>query len=223
MNSAATDWRRVRRCRLERLARWVVAVMATVLVTLLAIDAARAAPADVPPAAVPYRAMLVRAAHSQWGLNAPIAALAAQVHQESGWRPAAVSRVGARGLAQFMPATASWWCELNGLAAADCQPENPTWALRALVGFDKYLFDRTPRHYSDHDRLWVALRGYNGGLGHWNAEARASGVRQPSREQVDAACGMARRAAVHCAENLGYPRRILIELQPRYLKWGAAL
>ena len=179
--------------------------------------------AQVPAQAARYRAELVRAAHSQWGLDAPVAALAAQVHQESGWRPDAVSHVGARGMAQFMPATATWWCALNGLGAAACQPHNPTWALRALVGYDKYLFDRTPVRYGERDRMWVALRSYNGGLGHWQKEAAVSGAAQPSRAQVDAACGKARRAAVHCKENLGYPHRILTVLQPRYLQWGPGL
>ncbi len=178
---------------------------------------------NIPRAAVRYRSDLVRLARAEWGLNAPIAAFAAQVHQESAWNPQAVSRVGARGLGQFMPATATWWCELNKLSPADCQPHNPTWALRSLVGYDKYLFDRTPTRYSDYDRMWVALRGYNGGLGHWQAEARATGAREPSREQVDAACGKARRAQLHCKENLGYPRRILRELQPRYAAWGPGL
>lgn len=179
--------------------------------------------AQVPAQAARYRAELVRAAHSQWGLDAPVAALAAQVHQESGWRPDAVSHVGARGMAQFMPATATWWCALNGLGAAACQPHNPTWALRAMVGYDKYLFDRTPVRYGERDRMWVALRSYNGGLGHWQKEAAVSGTAQPSRAQVDAACGKARRAAVHCKENLGYPHRILVVLQPRYAAWGPGL
>ena len=179
--------------------------------------------AQVPAQAARDRAELVRAAHSQWGLDAPVAALAAQVHQESGWRPDAVSHVGARGMAQFMPATATWWCALNGLGAAACQPHNPTWALRALVGYDKYLFDRTPVRYGERDRMWVALRSYNGGLGHWQKEAAVSGAAQPSRSQVDAACGKARRAAVHCKENLGYPHHILVVLQPRYAAWGPGL
>ena len=179
--------------------------------------------AQVPQAAQQYRALLVRTAHAVWGLDAPVAALAAQVHQESGWRPDAVSHVGARGMAQFMPATATWWCALNGLGAAACQPHNPTWALRALVGYDKYLFDRTPVRYGERDRMWVALRSYNGGLGHWQKEAAVSGTAQPSRSQVDAACGKARRAAVHCKENLGYPHHILVVLQPRYAAWGPGL
>lgn len=191
--------------------------------------------AQVPAQAVKYRAELVRAAHSQWGLDAPIAALAAQVHQESGWRPDAVSRVGAAGMAQFMPATSAWWCQLNKLSPAQCQPANPVWALRALAGYDKYLWDRVPARFDAHDRLWVALRGYNGGLGHWQAEAKVAqaSLRQaaalmqlqsdtllPSRQAVDAACGRARRHISHCAENLGYPQRILVVLRPRYAAWS---
>ena len=199
------------------------AILVGVAVLSAALGYCRSAQAQVPTAAQPHRALLVRTANSIWGLGAPVAVFAAQVHQESAWKPEAVSRVGARGLAQFMPATASWWCELNKLAPADCQPHNTTWALRALVGYDKYLYDRTPTHYRAYDRMWVALRGYNGGLGHWQREAAVSGAAQPTRQQVDAACGKARRAAGHCRENLGYPQRILVELQPRYLSWGPGL
>ena len=203
---------------------------------------------QIPARAHQYRRMLTQQAYAQWGLDAPIAALAAQVHQESAWRPEAVSRVGARGLAQFMPATARWWCEREGMddepppgrsqggegplggqrnTRSDgawgphaCLPHNPTWALRAMVGYDKFLFDRAPPHLSDFDRLWLALRSYNGGERHWQAEARSTGLREPTREQIDAACGRARRHPKHCAENLGYPRRILLRLQPLYKGWG---
>lgn len=190
---------------------------------LLLAACASLALAQVPPAAQQHKRTLTRAAHSQWGLDAPVAVFAAQVHQESAWRTDALSHVGAQGLAQFMPATARWWCDRTGTAAADCQPTNPTWAMRSLVGYDKWLYDRAPAHYSPRDRMWVALRAYNGGLGHWQREAASTGLAQPSRAQVDAACGKARRAAVHCKENLGYPHRILVVLQPRYLQWGPGL
>lgn len=199
---------------------YVLAALAALL-AVLAFPGKASAQLVPAPQAVKYRADLVRAAHSQWGLDAPIAALAAQVHQESGWNPQAVSHVGAAGMAQFMPATAKWWCDMNDLSAAQCQPTNPTWALRALAGYDKYLYDRTPTRYSRFDRMWVALRGYNGGLGHWTAEARNAA--NGSRQAVDAACGTARRARVHCTENLGYPARILGVLQPRYATWGHSL
>lgn len=176
----------------------------------------------VPQQAQQYRALLVRTAHAAWGLDAPVAVFAAQVHQESAWRPDAVSRVGAQGLAQFMPATAKWISGIDPALAAR-QPYSPSWALRALVTYDRWLYDRTPAHYAPQDRMWVALRGYNGGLGHWQAEAAGTGLARPTRAQVDAACGQARRAAAHCAENLGYPQRILLVIQPRYLQWGPGL
>jgi len=178
--------------------------------------------AQVPAAAQQHRALLTRTAHAVWGLDAPIAVFAAQIHQESAWRPDAVSRVGAAGLAQFMPATSAWIATMDPQLANN-QPFNPAWAMRAMVRYDLQLYQSAPTRYSPYDRMWVALRGYNGGPGHWQAEARASGVREPSREQVDAACGKARRAALHCKENLGYPSRILVVLQPRYASWGPGL
>lgn len=199
----------------------LVLLFVAALCLCMAVLCATSAQAQTPPAASKYRAQLVRAAHTQWGLDAPIAALAAQVHQESAWRPEAVSRVGARGLAQFMPGTATWWCNLNGTPDEQCQPNNPAWALRALVGYDKYLHDRAPARFSAYDRMWVALRAYNGGLGHWQAEAKqATGT---SRQAVDQACGRAKRHPSHCPENLGYPARILGMLQPLYASWGPVL
>lgn len=176
----------------------------------------------MPREALRYQRDLTRAAHATWGLDAPVAAFAAQIHQESGWNPQAVSRVGAKGMAQFMPATAQWWCDLNKLSAEECQPNNPVWAMRSLVGYDRWLFERVRAH-SEFDRLWAALRAYNGGLGHWQQEAKSVGAYSNtpvSRVAIDAACGNARRHVSHCAENLGYPHRILIVLQPRYLRWG---
>jgi soluble lytic murein transglycosylase-like protein len=180
----------------------------------------------VPPAAATYKPMLLRAAHTTWGLDAPVAVLAAQVHQESGWRPNAVSTVGALGLAQFMPATARWWCGVDkastsATAPADCSPTNPTWALRALVGYDRWLYDRLAAAGPEPDRMWATLRAYNGGLGHWLAE-RGHAV-GPGRAAVDAACGTAKRSPQFCPESLGYPRRIMVALQPRYSAWGRAV
>lgn len=203
--------------RLAAVARLIVVIWTIAGLFLLGPPAFAA---DPPRAALQYRAQLTRIAHAEWGLDAPVAAFAAQVHQESGWNPQAVSRVGARGMAQFMPATARWWCDLHGLTAEACQPTNATWSMRALVGYDLWLFQRT-RGPTEFDRFWAALRAYNGGLGHWQAESKVAG--STSRQEVDAACGRARRSATHCPENLGYPRRILLTLQSRYLSWGRGL
>ncbi|HCE7275446.1 TPA: transglycosylase SLT domain-containing protein, partial [Pseudomonas aeruginosa] len=84
----------------------------------------------IPTAAEQYRRTLVRSAHAGWGLSAPIATFAAQVHQESRWRADARSPVGAQGLAQFMPGTAEWIAGLYPAVLGTNQPFNPGWALR---------------------------------------------------------------------------------------------
>ena len=101
----------------------------------------RAAAADIPQGALKHRADLTRNARAVWGLDAPVATFAGQVHQESRWRPEAVSPVGAQGIAQFMPATADWIAEAYP-ALADQQPFNPGWGLRALVTYDRHLWER---------------------------------------------------------------------------------
>jgi len=62
--------------------------------------AAAALPAFVPDRFAPA---LARSAQ-RWSVSAAL--LAAQLHQESGFNPAAVSGAGAQGIAQFMPSTA---------------------------------------------------------------------------------------------------------------------
>lgn len=174
----------------------------------------------IPASAVRYRADLVRSARLSWGMQAPVATFAAQVHQESGWNTQAVSRVGARGLAQFMPATADWIGALSPDLATRA-PENPTWALRALTTYDKWLWDRVQAE-SSCDRMAMALAGYNGGLG-WVYKdqvraAQAGDNRLRWWGQVEKA--NAGRRPADFAENRGYPVRILQVLEPRYALWG---
>jgi soluble lytic murein transglycosylase-like protein len=64
-------------------------------------DGSSALPAFVP---AQYAAALSRAAQ-RWNVSATL--LAAQLQQESGFNPFAVSSAGARGIAQFMPGTAA--------------------------------------------------------------------------------------------------------------------
>ncbi|RZS86055.1 transglycosylase SLT domain-containing protein [Pigmentiphaga kullae] len=181
-----------------------------------------AAAADVPRAALAYRDDLVRNARYAWGLNAPVATFAGQIHQESTWRPDAVSAVGAQGLAQFMPATAAWISRLYP-ALAENRPYNPAWALRALVTYDRWLFDRI-RARDDCERMAMALSAYNGGLG-WISrdQALASSLGLDplawfsSVERVNAG-----RSAANWRENRAYPDRIIRRHQPLYAAagWG---
>jgi soluble lytic murein transglycosylase-like protein len=193
---------------------WAILLLGVLVCCL--IPAKQVHATEIPRQAIQYRADLTRIAQSTWGLNAPVPVFAAQIHQESGWNTDAVSRVGAMGAAQFMPATARWWCALNKLSESDCQPSNVTWSMRALVGYDRWLYERVSGNEAD--RFWASLRSYNGGLGHWQREAALTAIK--TRIAIDAQCGRASRSAIHCAENLGYPDRILNRHQPLYASWG---
>lgn len=187
---------------------------------LLAGEAARGA--EIPRQALAYRGVLIRAARVEWGLNAPVATFAAQVHQESRWREDAKSPVGAQGLAQFMPTTATWWAEMRP-ASGPASPWNPGWALRSLAGYDRWLWERV-RACDDCNRMAMALAGYNGGLG-WVKRDAALAERLgldhltwwDSVETVNAG-----RSASAKRENQGYPNRILRTLEPLYEAsgWG---
>ena len=183
---------------------------------------AHAAEVAIPRAAAQYRAELVRSARVAWGLNAPIAVFAAQVHTESWWRNDTVSHVGAQGLAQFMPATARWLPQVAPETGKPA-PFNPGWSLRALCTYDKWLWDRTDGA-NDFERMAFTLSAYNGGQG-WvsrdKAKARKLGVDDRrwfgAVENVNAG-----RSKAAFRENRNYPRLILEERQYAYIKagWG---
>lgn len=210
------------RRRDDKLFLSAIGVLLSVSFILLGVALAGVAHAQVPSDAHPHRADLTRAARTQWGLDAPVADFAGQVHQESGWRPDAVSRVGAEGMAQFMPATARWWCDLHGMHGAECAPRNPTWALRALVGYDRWLWERIVGTADDCDRMAMTLSAYNGGLG-WvqrdRALASSTGL-DSSRYWGAVETVNAGRAAWAIRENRDYPRRILHRHAPHYAAWG---
>ncbi|EDR7169881.1 transglycosylase SLT domain-containing protein [Salmonella enterica] len=178
--------------------------------------------AEPPTAALKYRSDVIRSARVDWGLNAPVADFAAQLHQESGWDPAARSPVGAEGLAQFMPSTADWIAGLMPHLASR-EPYNPGWAIRALVSYDRWLWSRVAVP-DGCERMAMTLSAYNGGLGWVNRDRRLARTRGlddvrwfGSVETVNAG-----RSAANWRENRHYPQRILRELAPRYLSWGGS-
>ncbi len=200
----------------------------------------RADAADLPQAALKHRAELTRNARVIWGMEAPVATFAAQVHQESRWRTDALSPVGALGMAQFMPATARWITEAYPALALndpcesaardpgrDCParggPMNPSWALRALVTYDRHLWDRI-KAASVCERMAMTLSAYNGGLGWvWRDQklATASGA-DNGRWFGHVERFNAGRSAAAYRENRDYPRVILRAHEPRYIAagWG---
>lgn len=176
---------------------------------------------EIPRSALRHKANLTRIAHAEWGLDAPIATFAAQIQQESGWNSQAVSRVGAKGMAQFMPVTATWWCSKNNISVINCQPTNPIWAMRSLVQYDLWLYKQI-RAVDHCQQMAMTLSAYNGGLG-WvfKDKNRAFGeglnphIYFNQVELVNAG-----RSTANFKENRDYPKRILLKYEPRYLSWG---
>lgn len=190
-------------------------MLLAVVFALLSVASAACAQ-SVPPEAQRYQRTLKREAQRVWGMDAPVATFAAQVHQESRWRQDARSPVGALGLAQFMPATADW---IGGIDAGlrERAPLNPTWALRGLVTYDKWLFDRVKAD-NRCERMAFVLSAYNGGLGWVYKRQRASA--QPG-QCMGATCEI--NPGIHPAnqrENAHYPRVILLKHEPLYHQWG---
>ena len=199
---------------------WVVAFVFAVKACT---PEAKAQAVQVPQAAQQYRSELVRNARAIWGMEAPVATFAAQVHQESAWKPGAVSHVGAQGLAQFMPTTSAWIAGLYPALASN-QPYNPSWSLRALVQYDAWIHARVSAA-TPCDRMAKVLSSYNGGLG-WVQRDEALAKRQGlnfSRWWGHVETVNAGRSAANWRENRDYPRRILQRLEPAYVAagWGA--
>jgi soluble lytic murein transglycosylase-like protein len=165
-----------------------------------------------------YKHQLRQEAHLIWGLDAPVSTFAAQIHQESLWDETAKSPVGAIGLSQFMPATANWISGLHQDLKHN-QPTNPVWAMRALVRYDKFLYERV-KAINQCERMAFALAAYNGGLGWVNKRKEKS--KQPLL-CFDKTCainpGITRS---NQNENAEYPRRILLKYEASYIKdgWG---
>lgn len=177
---------------------------------------------SIPRAALEHRSELIRNARAIMGLNAPVSLIAAQIHQESAWKPNAKSWVGAQGLAQFMPATADWISKLYPELRANT-PYNSSWALRAVVRYDDWLFKRITA--ANNCQRWaMTLSAYNGGLG-WIYKDQALATRRGLNKAMwfgHVATVNSGRSKANWNENRTYPQRIIYTHQPRYLKagWG---
>lgn len=192
----------------------------TPLLLLLGVGLTIPAAAQVPREAAQYQRTLTGNARAVWGLEAPIATFGAQIQQESGWRPTARSAYAA-GLAQFTPDTATWIGSMYPeLAQGDVY--NPAWAMRALVRYDRYLWERFNGADTRCDRMAFTLVAYNGGAGNVQREIHAAILEGKAGGRwwgsVELYC---RRRLDFCTESRGYPLRILRVLEPRYATWGA--
>lgn len=204
--------------------RWnweLILVLVLCAITGALIFAVFARAAEIPRQALQHRALLTREARAVWGFDAPVATFAAQIHQESAWREDAVSKAGAQGLAQFMPTTASWMPQVAP-ETGEPMPFSPSWAIRAMVTYDRWLFRRIGA-WTDCDRWAFTLSAYNGGLG-WVQRDKALTLkkRMDPNKWSHVALHNAGRSASNFRENRGYPTRILGPLTNLYRAagWG---
>lgn len=196
-----------------------LAVFAAMVVALL-LAVPKACAAEIPTAAHKYHRDLVRLAHTEMGLDAPVATLAAQIHQESGWNPSARSPVGALGLSQFMPGTSAWIAGWSAALSSN-QPLNPVWAMRGMIVYDQWHLDRLQAR-GPCDKWAKALSAYNGGLGWVQKDTRlalAKGANPlawfNSVERYNSG-----RSTAAFKENRDYPRKILLRWEPLYVGGG---
>lgn len=175
-----------------------------------------------------YRGIIIRSAYRIHGPGAPIAALAAQVRQESGFKPDATSWVGAQGLTQFMPGTAT---DIARQYPADCAPANPLspqWAVtcrdrlmhQLVLGSSVALAGKGV----DECSVWAfAFRGYNGGPGWMRRDRQLAAARglNPNDWHAVRNLNAGRRESAH-RENREYPERIF-RYEPLYSSWGRTL
>lgn len=181
----------------------------------------------IPERARQYQRQLTAEAHTVFGLQAPVATLAGQLHQESGWSWNVSSGVGAQGLAQFMPATARDMARLYPTELGPADPTNPAWAIKAQTRYMRDLARAAPGR-TECDNWAFALSAYNGGLG-WlqrdQAIARAAGVPADVWFGAVEDTPDKRRAPANVKQNRDYQRRILLTLGPAYdaAAWGRAV
>lgn len=179
---------------------------------------AHGADVRIPDASHQYRRAVERASAQYFGLHAAPARLAAQLHQESGWRPDARSPY-AVGLAQFVPSTAEWLPQVcPELGPFD--PWDPLQSVRAAACYNHWHYRRIEA--ADECARWaMALSAYNGGLGWLQRDRRLAAANGADPDQWFGAVELwTARAAWARAENRGYVLRILKRLEPAYINAG---
>ena len=134
-----------------------------------------------------------------------------QIEVESNCKEGITAFDGGMGLGQFMPDTAEWMQKREKALqdiSAQASPYSPAWSIRALILYDKWLYD------SAHCQGWYfAFRSYNGGVGLLNKDITKAGCCDQAK--VERAC---KRKVIKlksgslldmCQVNISYPAKIL--------------
>lgn len=153
-----------------------------------------------------YWPQVIRESRYHIGMDAPARDFMGQIEIESRCVAGIVSEEGSEGLGQFMPATARWLHarekSLQQIAATP-QPLDPRWSIRAVILFDRWLY----QNISCVDWHYV-YRAYNGGLALMNKEIARAGTCE--YKAVESQCRRAVRQTKTgtlnlCKININYP------------------
>lgn len=88
------------------------------------------------------------------------------IHTESRWNPGAKSPVGARGLTQFMPATARDLANRYPAKLFPPLPDDPVWSIHASAIYLSEGYAALGKYYKVPCNRWGATKtAYNGGRG----------------------------------------------------------
>ena len=215
----------LRRCFVLVVGAWLLIALGLMLFS----SYVNAAEVRIPERCRQYQRLLTAEARNVMGVHAPVAILAAQIHQESACRSDARSAVGALGLTQFMPATAADMGK-HYASLATVNPLHAPWAIAAQVRYMRDLMNARTRRdgytLNACTAWWYGLKDYNGGGG-WTERqrraARAAGIDADIATNLES-FRAGRSPAAH-AENTQYPRRILLTITPAYVAggWGAGV
>jgi len=141
-------------------------------------------------AAIPqkYRAHVIDAGNECQSVSPKL--IAAQIEQESGWDPNAVSKSGALGMAQFMPETwQAWGSDGNGDGNHD--PFEPADAIKSQGRLMCHLVSVADSSDVPGDAIVLALAAYNAG---WSQVVEHEGV-PPFPETVAYVADIQKRTA----------------------------
>lgn len=172
-------------------------------------------PCDQPGFPARYDAMIQSAVEHHWPVEArPYwCRYKSQLVEESGLRPGAVSPVGARGLAQFMPRT---WADVRRSARLDptATPHDARAAIRAGAWYTGWIRSRWSEPRGERCRQDLVAASYNSGLGHQvRAQRLARAAGRPGLCFDDLRRHLPEVTGRHAAETCRYVDRVRARAQ----------
>ena len=202
---------------------WILLILVAVVSVLTACGPtnAEAHGAGIPMKALQYRRVLRGEMNRVWGWNVSADVIAAQFQKESAWDETAVSWAGAKGLGQFMSATALGVAKLyqnEGLWPPNAL--SASWAIKATVRHDRDNWLKYPEAATPDDRHGFMLAAYNMGPTWVSRERKATaedgGDRTRWFSHVEDSCV---RKASACKETKDYADVILNRFRKLYRGW----